>query len=200
MSAVDVPESLVKGVRALLARPRSFWLENPDALATTALETGVPVEWAKAFVERFFADWKSAGAIRLLSVRQLPPRRPYECSLCFGYLAKPAKTWHKDCWKAFEPHTARGWSLMRRAAFKRCKNSCEKCGKQIWKALRGEEGTYEVDHKLAIALGGLNELSNLQVLCLECHKDKSKEDNKKIREAKLQKKIVSGLQKLKETP
>tara|TARA_B100000945_G_C20417282_1_gene615793 strand:- start:2072 stop:2440 length:369 start_codon:yes stop_codon:yes gene_type:complete len=35
---------------------------------------------------------------------------------------------------------------------------------------------YEIDHKLALYLGGTNAKDNLQSLCLECHRTKTREE------------------------
>lgn len=55
---------------------------------------------------------------------------------------------------------------------------CQGCGYQAPKhaheqALAREEGTFELDHKVPLARGGTNDLSNLWVLCLPCHDGKT---------------------------
>lgn len=55
---------------------------------------------------------------------------------------------------------------------------CQGCGWQAPKnvheqALARQEGTFELDHKVPLARGGTNDLSNLWVLCLPCHDDKT---------------------------
>jgi len=45
----------------------------------------------------------------------------------------------------------------------------------------------EVDHKIAVCLGGdMWDENNLQALCYKCHKEKTKEDMKKLKESRKQ--------------
>jgi 5-methylcytosine-specific restriction protein A len=48
-------------------------------------------------------------------------------------------------------------------------NKCNKCDKECIK--------YEVDHIVRLADGGSNEIENLQILCKECHKNKTDSEN-----------------------
>lgn len=69
-------------------------------------------------------------------------------------------------------------------------NPCAKCGKRYHRS-------HELDHIISLALGrllGLTELDkreNLQVLCKDCHKLKTGEDNREIQKAKKEVNIVS---------
>jgi endogenous inhibitor of DNA gyrase (YacG/DUF329 family) len=47
--------------------------------------------------------------------------------------------------------------------------------------LCGSDFKLEVDHLLAIALGGLNTIENGRTLCRDCHKEKTANDKKRIR-------------------
>jgi 5-methylcytosine-specific restriction protein A len=40
-----------------------------------------------------------------------------------------------------------------------------------------DRGEGEVDHRIPLALGGGDELSNLQWLCIECHRAKTEREN-----------------------
>lgn len=40
-----------------------------------------------------------------------------------------------------------------------------------------DERPFEIDHRIALCLGGTDERSNLQALCCECHAVKTKKDN-----------------------
>lgn len=48
---------------------------------------------------------------------------------------------------------------------------CVKCTRSIDEKLKGE-----IDHAIALILGGKHRESNLQLLCTECHKGKTKLD------------------------
>jgi len=49
----------------------------------------------------------------------------------------------------------------------------------------GNKGHLQVDHILSIALGGINNGSNLQLLCADCHKLKTRSDIHLIRSRRL---------------
>ena len=55
---------------------------------------------------------------------------------------------------------------------------CAWCGKPL------TYGRVHFDHKKPLALGGSDTLRNIQALCPECHHIKTKEDRRKIAEAK----------------
>lgn len=57
---------------------------------------------------------------------------------------------------------------------RRSKPTCRKC----W---RPYNSGFELDHIIPVALGGTGKRENLQPLCGECHKVKSREDRKVIR-------------------
>ncbi len=47
---------------------------------------------------------------------------------------------------------------------------CFKCNQQL-------KATFEVDHRIELRYGGTNHISNLEALCVECHKDKTMQSN-----------------------
>lgn len=51
-----------------------------------------------------------------------------------------------------------------------CDNKCEKCAKKLIKK------QYQFDHIEPLASGGSNEVDNIQVLCIECHHEKTKSE------------------------
>lgn len=53
---------------------------------------------------------------------------------------------------------------------KECDNKCEKCEKKLIKK------QYQFDHIEPLASGGSNEVDNIQVLCIECHHEKTKSE------------------------
>jgi 5-methylcytosine-specific restriction endonuclease McrA len=55
------------------------------------------------------------------------------------------------------------WFLIRQDVFKRDKNMCVFCGKDV-------KYVGHVHHKIPLEKGGDNSLENLQLLCFECHK------------------------------
>jgi len=55
------------------------------------------------------------------------------------------------------------------------KSKCAKCKKE------GDTLTLEIDHIVPRKSGGINDVSNLQVLCIECHIEKTKNENKNRR-------------------
>ncbi|UKZ11132.1 hypothetical protein EhVM1_000117 [Emiliania huxleyi virus M1] len=48
--------------------------------------------------------------------------------------------------------------------------SCTKCSKIV-------DCMYEVDHIQPLAMGGTNDFHNLQLLCQQCHKNKTRQEN-----------------------
>jgi 5-methylcytosine-specific restriction endonuclease McrA len=55
------------------------------------------------------------------------------------------------------------------------RNQCAICNDLL------NPNAFDVDHKVAKSLGGDDERSNLQALCLVCHRHKTHEDNEKAR-------------------
>ena len=56
---------------------------------------------------------------------------------------------------------------------------------KLFKGVRWRPPSMEVDHRIAVALGGdMWDEDNLRCLCTECHKKKTREDRKKIAAAK----------------
>ena len=72
------------------------------------------------------------------------------------------------------------------AAHSRAAGKCERCSA----VLKPREG--EVDHILEDALGGEPVLTNAQVLCRPCHKEKTAERVAKIRKADRQRDKATG--------
>lgn len=51
-----------------------------------------------------------------------------------------------------------------------CEYKCSKCEQQV------KKGKYQFDHIVPLAAGGSNEVDNIQVLCIECHHNKTREE------------------------
>lgn len=68
-------------------------------------------------------------------------------------------------------------------------HKCAQCGADVSAAVdtgfaSARVDGAEVDHRIPIALGGADEAENAQVLCVRCHKRKTKSDRKRIDKAK----------------
>lgn len=61
------------------------------------------------------------------------------------------------------------WQKIRRKTLLRDKYTCQHCGRI--------GGQLEIDHIIPISKGGTDKESNLQVLCVGCHREKSIHDN-----------------------
>jgi len=97
-----------------------------------------------------------------------PKRRKYCSKICAEK--------YRQCWTS--------WSKVRDEFIHEHGYYCDGCGKKTPPAYY-TTGLYEVDHIIAICNGGDEmDKENLQMLCSECHKEKTKLDmieNKKIR-------------------
>jgi len=104
----------------------------------------------------------------------------------------PACGLHKDNWKRTKRYTccskectqffykhcieATSWQDLRFQIFKRDKHRCQSCGKLL------DFHEFNCDHIQPIAAGGdMWDKNNLQTLCVECHKKKTKIDRKIIK-------------------
>lgn len=67
---------------------------------------------------------------------------------------------------------------VKRAALKRADGRCEGCDDPL------QKGRYHCDHIDADGLTGLPILENAQILCLQCHKEKTAKDKGHIAKAK----------------
>jgi 5-methylcytosine-specific restriction protein A len=75
---------------------------------------------------------------------------------------------------------------VKKAALKRAGGKCEGCSGSL-------EKQFHFDHTLPDGLAGEPTLENCQVLCLPCHKAKTREDTKTMRKADAQKAQANGL-------
>jgi 5-methylcytosine-specific restriction endonuclease McrA len=57
--------------------------------------------------------------------------------------------------------------LVRYVAFWRCSGNCQNCSKELY------PGSYQYDHIIPVSIGGKSDLANCQVLCRQCHNDKT---------------------------
>lgn len=71
--------------------------------------------------------------------------------------------------------------------YDRAKGKCEKCRAVL------KTGAWHGDHILPDVLGGEPVLANLQILCVECHKEKTAADVRRTRKADRQRDKDSGV-------
>ena len=97
------------------------------------------------------------------------------------------------------------WQYFKEKAFKRDKYSCVECGTKPMQ--RTYEGNFIPDtskligdHIIPIAIGGKEyDLNNVQTLCINCNKIKTKEDMKKIAKVRRKEKTLSMYNTLEQT-
>lgn len=101
-----------------------------------------------------------------------------------------------DCSTAYNKKVIYGWTQLREEVFTRDNNVCVKCGKT-----GGKMGMYQqndkglvADHIIPIAIGGKQwDINNIQTLCIDCDKIKTKQDQANIGKARrIEKKMVHG--------
>jgi 5-methylcytosine-specific restriction endonuclease McrA len=120
----------------------------------------------------------------LLAVCSLANPSGEGCAWCGAALPKRRRTWCSDrCSGAF--WTNHWWTLARRAAKKRDRYRCTRCGERApkrnspdWRLLRKTKRV-EVNHIVQargahVRLSCLHHLTNLETLCVTCHKEQTK--------------------------
>lgn len=99
---------------------------------------------------------------------------------------KRRKTWRccsKECTEKFESFCIiRTWQSLREKCLERDNYTCKRCGKISVCNIAGYRNpTMIADHIIPIALGGEQwDINNLQTLCEDCNKIKTREDMQKI--------------------
>lgn len=66
-------------------------------------------------------------------------------------------------------------STVRKYVYERDNFTCQSCGKT------NKEARLTIDHIIALARGGSNDLSNLQTLCWECNRKKLHDHDRRFR-------------------
>jgi len=93
------------------------------------------------------------------------------CRLCDRPLLRPdgrpdlRRNWHAECAEAYLAATP---NRIREIVFRRDRGLCAACGHD--ERLSGE---WEADHRVPLIDGGGLELSNVQTLCVPCHRTKT---------------------------
>jgi 5-methylcytosine-specific restriction endonuclease McrA len=187
------PQILIQALRTLIDLSKDD--RGPSIEESLAALPDAPIYWIEAvldgwkrFADRydraFASEIPRSGKVRCLRINIMPPIQfePGErtCRLCGFQCQPPARSWHKECYLAFEPESAEGWKRITKEALKRCKQHCEACGADL-KILKQTTLTpwrkvYDVDHKIALFKGGKHSSDNVQILCQDCHKAKTKKD------------------------
>lgn len=102
------------------------------------------------------------------------PKKKGKCRRCGKKLSGRQTAWCSPKCRntaTTEYFIARGYnSALRRAVKKRDKGVCTKCG--------CADCEWNADHILELRWGGEHTLSNLQTLCIECHKVKTQANKK----------------------
>jgi len=117
-----------------------------------------------------------------------------QCPNC----GKPKEEWNRrtdwrccsvKCTKEFwaEHNKSWSWQQFRYEVFKRDNFTCQKCGNRFTKYSKFDGKEYPddsnliADHIKPLAIGGeMWEIDNLQTLCIECNKIKTRQDRKDI--------------------
>lgn len=82
-------------------------------------------------------------------------------------------------------YNSKQWYALRKQALLRDNYQCRSCG-----CVCGRKGEAQVDHIIPKQDGGLDELSNLQVLCIACHGRKTNEEQRRWKSDRLRTKDV----------
>lgn len=105
-----------------------------------------------------------------------------KCRICGADLPQGQRKYcSRDCFlgwfQQFNPPFI--WREFRQKAFERDNYTCVKCGKKDQDWNRGDH--LVADHIVPIALGGEEfDLNNVQTLCLDCNRTKTRKDAQKI--------------------
>jgi 5-methylcytosine-specific restriction endonuclease McrA len=111
-----------------------------------------------------------------------------ECPACGKHKSEWKRTTRymccsKECSNKFynEDSAIQDWSVVRTQAFRRDNYTCKYCGKrfaiQYGEETVGDTSNLIGDHIIPIAVGGLEfDINNVQTLCVDCNKIKTKRD------------------------
>lgn len=136
------------------------------------------------------------GSVRLPQLRKDAGGKPL-CRWCDKPVPKGRRSWcSAQCVQEYRERA--DWNYIREQIIKRDK-VCRVCGacradrKRVWTAMpllhrRGNEQVwgphseiryaFEVDHILAVEDGGTDDPSNLRLLCVPCHKDRTRKQRR----------------------
>lgn len=122
---------------------------------------------------------------------------------CCPVCGKPKRDWTRrvdwtccstDCTTTYSKEVIYGWSQLKEKVFKRDNHVCVKCGKtggKMGKYQNNDKGLV-ADHIIPIAIGGEQwNIDNIQSLCIDCDKIKTKQDQADIGKARRNEKLVA---------
>jgi len=104
------------------------------------------------------------------------------CRWCGKPTENGRKAWHRECALDYlrDKGAVQGFATERNRLEHDGTLTCEGYGAVLAHAIGAEyeDGlkTYAVDHKVPLFRGGTNDAENLQVLCVPCHKKKTRRD------------------------
>lgn len=186
------PTRYVQALRILVDASSEPSGPSFDEASLLVKHLDVPEDWLKALTNGW-ADYakryKRPWAKELVSKRTIRFLRPgmlrvykrsdadRKCVLCGLEVQKPAICWHKQCWAALEKEAQQGWDKLCRQAIQNCNFKCESCECELRRSRRERKASkFQFDHIVPLCLEGQNSANNIQVLCIACHKIKTKKD------------------------
>lgn len=193
------PVHLCLALRALVNASRSMYGPDLEEALAAVADLDVPrfwvdaclagwTRWAEVYDRPLAKELVESKPIRFLRANLLPDLRfegaSRPCRLCGFDCQPPARQWHRECWAAMEPHSAKGWRRIVKEAVKRAGNRCQKCQRSFAELklapthIPGRR-VYDVDHVVPLFKGGTHSLENLQILCHPCHLEKTGADFRK---------------------
>jgi len=118
---------------------------------------------------------------------------------CCPVCGKPKEEWKRrkdwtncstDCTEEYSKNVIYGWPEMRKKVIERDLHLCQYCKKTI-----GKYETFVADHIIPIAIGGPQwDNNNLQTLCVDCNKVKTRMDHKTIARERAKERLIKRKQ------
>jgi len=127
--------------------------------------------------------------------------KPHEKGIRTGSNGEYVQPCSKDCRIEFWDNVIYGAAGLRKATFKRDNYTCVKCGRGVEHKSDPAKPYLDgdADHIEPIALGGDQwDLDNLQTLCRECHKKKTREDIRRIARKRHDEKLEAAFKRVKQ--
>lgn len=131
--------------------------------------------------------WKEKMEKNICPVCNKENKRQYRCC---------SKECTQEFWKiAFWSNTDKFIKIIK----EKSNGKCAMCGKEAKSIYKNNKCEFDIDHIVPIALGGNEfDIGNMQILCEDCHKLKTKIDIRKIAKIRRRIKAEQGMRKLSE--